>query len=107
MPFTNTDLNQSIKTSNKKVLTFLPSGIKTTPAWLFEEFTSSSLAKHGIRRLLKGHRTYNLASDEEIDNIEYMIQLADSDLADSDSVLNISKDTPITYLGFGKWKIDG
>lgn len=105
MSFTNNDLNQSIKTSNKKVLTLLPSGIKTTPAWLFEEFTSSSLAKHGIRRLLKGHRTYNLASDEEvdgIDGIEYMIQLDDGD--DGNSVLHISKDTPITYLGFGRWK---
>ena len=80
---------------SKKVLLWLPSGITTTPAWLFEKFTTSSLANHGIRRVSKGHRT-SLAGEA---GVEYVIQLAKSD-----GVARISADTPITYLGFKKWE---
>ena len=80
---------------NKKVLVWLQSGIVTTPAWLFEKFTTSSLANHGIRRVSQGRRT-SLAGEA---GVEYVIQLAKSD-----SVASISADTPITYLGFKKWE---
>lgn len=80
---------------SKKVLLWLPSGITTTPAWLFEKFTTSSLANHGIRRVSKGHRI-SLAGEAEV---EYVIQLAKGD-----GVARISADTPITYLGFKKWE---
>lgn len=80
---------------SKKVLLWLPSGITTTPAWLFEKFTTSSLANHGIRRLCQGRRT-SLAGEA---GVEYVIQLAKSD-----GVASISADTPITYLGFKKWE---
>lgn len=94
MTFTKTDLNQNFKLSGKKVLMHLPSGIKTTPAWLFKEFTSSSLAKHGIRRVSSGMRTLN--QDQE--QVEYVIQQTSSD-----SVRRISADTPISYQGWGRW----
>lgn len=80
---------------SKKVLLWLPSGIITTPAWLFEKFTTSSLANHGIRRVSQGRRT-SLAGEA---GVEYVIQLAKSD-----GVASISADTVITYLGFKKWE---
>lgn len=85
---------------SKKVLLWLPSGITTTPAWLFEKFTTSSLANHGIRRVSQGRRT-SLAGEAGVEYVivEYVIQLAKSD-----GVARISADTPITYLGFKKWK---
>lgn len=85
----------AVKASPKKILFYLPAGITTTPAWLFEKFTTSSLANHGIRRVSKGHRI-TLTGEAEV---EYVIQLAKSD-----RVARISADTPITYLGFKKWK---
>lgn len=85
----------AVKASPKKILFYLPAGITTTPTWLFEKFTTSSLANHGIRRVSQGRRT-SLAGET---GVEYVIQLAKSD-----GVASISAGTPITYLGFKKWE---
>ena len=85
----------AVKASPKKILFYLPAGITTTPAWLFEKFTTSSLANHGIRRVSQGHRT-SLAGEA---GVEYVIQLAKSD-----RVERVTGDTPITYLGFKNWE---
>lgn len=84
------------KITNKKILFWLPAGIVTTPQWLFDKFTSSSLAKHGIRRVSRNSRVLLAGQD---DRVEYVVQLDKSD-----RVARISKDTPITYLGFRKWE---
>lgn len=81
---------------NKKVLFWLPAGIVTTPEWLFAKFTSSSLAKHGIRRVSRNNRVL-LAGQEE--QVEYVVQLDKSD-----RVVRVSADTPIAYLGFKRWE---
>ncbi len=84
------------KITNKKVLLWLPSGIVTTPQWLFEKFTTSSLAKHGIRRVSTNRRIQFDGDDQQVN---YVVQVAKSD-----RVERITGDTPITYLGFKKWE---
>lgn len=84
------------KITNKKVLLWLPSGIVTTPQWLFDKFTSSSLAKHGIRRVSTNRR---IQFDGDGRQVDYVVQVAKSD-----RVERITGDTPITYLGFKKWE---
>lgn len=93
------DLDQEIEMTGKKVLVYLPAGITTTPAWLFQKFTTSSLAKHGIRKVSPGLRTFSPDGQERLTQVEYVIQLSSND-----TVRRISKDTPITYLGFKKWE---
>lgn len=85
------------KITNKKVLLWLPSGIVTTPQWLFEKFTTSSLAKHGIRRVSTNRRIQFDGDDQQ--QVDYVVQVAKSD-----RVERITGDTPITYLGFKKWE---
>ena len=87
---------EMIKITNKKVLLWLPSGIVTTPQWLFDKFTSSSLARHGIRRVSTNRRIQFDGDDQQVD---YVVQVAKSD-----RVERITGDTPITYLGFKKWE---
>lgn len=86
----------AVKASPKKILFYLPAGITTTPAWLFEKFTTSSLANHGIRRVSTNRR---IKFDGDGRQVDYVVQLAKSD-----GVARISADTPITYLGFKKWE---
>lgn len=85
--------DEKISLARKKILVFLPAGITTTPAWLFAKFTTSSLARRGIRRVSPGLRTFNPDGQ-----VEYVIKQDKSD-----SVKRINADTPISYQGFGRW----
>lgn len=98
MIMTKTDLDQEITTTGRKILIFLPAGITTTPAWLFAKFTTSSLAKHGIRRVSPGLRTFNPDGQVKRGQVEYVIRQDKSD-----SVKRINADTPISYQGWGRW----
>ena len=91
--------NDKSKNISKKVLVYLPSGIVTTPEWLFSTFTTSSLANHGIRKVSEGLRTYRPNGEVEAGSIEFVVQINSSDL-----VIRISADTPIVYKGFKKWE---
>ena len=82
----------------KKVLVYLPAGIVTKPAWLFNHYTTSSLAKHGIRKVTTGRRTYR--SDGIKEDVEFVVQTKFGDL-----VTRITADTPITYAGFKYWEV--
>lgn len=90
--------NSKTSLISKKVLCWLPSGIVTTPEWLFAKFTTSSLAKHGLRRVSPGLRTFNPDGQEKPSQVEYVIQQNKSD-----SVRRINADTLITYQGWGRW----
>ena len=89
--------NEKSKNVSKKVLVYLPAGIVTKPVWLFDHYTTSSLAKHGIRKVTTGRRTYR--SDGIKEDVEFVVQINSSDL-----VIRISADTPIVYKGFKKWE---
>lgn len=84
--------------ARKKILVFLPAGITTTPAWLFAKFTTSSLARRGIRRVSPGLRTFNPDGQVKRGQVEYVIQQNKSD-----SVKRVNADTPISYQGWGRW----
>ena len=90
--------DEKISLARKKILVFLPAGITTTPAWLFAKFTTSSLARRGIRRVSPGLRTFNPDGQEKLGQVEYVIQQNKSD-----SVKRVNADTPISYQGFGRW----
>ncbi len=90
--------DEKISLARKKILVFLPAGITTTPAWLFAKFTTSSLARRGIRRVSPGLRTFNPDDQEKRGQVEYVIQQNKGD-----SVKRVNADTPISYQGWGRW----
>ena len=90
--------NDKSQNISKKVLVYLPAGIVTKPVWLFDHYTTSSLAKHGIRKVTTGRRTYR--SDGIKEDVEFVVQTKFGDL-----VTRITADTPITYAGFNCWEV--
>lgn len=98
------DLTQDISAKTKRVLIYLPAGIITTPANLFSEFSSASLARHGIRRVTNDRTYVNIDQGlvKHSNDPVYCVRVAQDQY-----VTQISANSPIKYLGFKKWKLKG
>lgn len=90
------DLQADISSKVKRSLIYLPAGIVTTPETLFKEFTTASLAMHGIRKIISHNSSFQFGMLEQ----RFVVRLAKSDM-----VINISANQQIKYAGFKKWEV--
>lgn len=99
----NNVLSKASLAQRKRMLFILQRGHITTASWLFSKFTPASLKIHGIRKIVPEPTVYVRSDGTLISSPKreaYVINVPGNN-----SALIVNADTPICYLGYGKWSL--